>query len=113
MRKFLLDMRKDFLVMSNFYPVEILGKPNSITIVTSKTNTQNEQLCAHFEYFFLKMRIRNLQCSLFYQPKVRKNEMVEQIPLSTNKICEEDPLADLNHSTKGTMTTYFCREYFP
>ena len=39
--------------------------------------------------------------------------MVEQIALSANKICEEDPLADLNHSTKGTMTTYFCREYFP
>ena len=36
MRKFLLDMRKDFLVMSNFYPVEILGKPNSLTIVASK-----------------------------------------------------------------------------
>ena len=25
-------------------------------------NTQNKQLCAHFEYFFLIMRIRNLQC---------------------------------------------------
>ena len=36
MRKFLLDRRKDFLVMSNFYLVEILGEPNSLTIVTSK-----------------------------------------------------------------------------
>ena len=36
MRKFLLDMRKDFLIMSNFYLVEILGEPNSLTIVTSK-----------------------------------------------------------------------------
>ena len=44
MRTFLLDMRKDFLTMSNFYLVEILGEPNSLTIVTSKTNTQNEQL---------------------------------------------------------------------
>ena len=38
--------------MSNFYLVKILGEPNSLTIVTSKKNTQNEQLCAHFEYFF-------------------------------------------------------------
>ena len=36
MRKFLLDMRKDFLIMSNFYLVEILGEPNSLTIVASK-----------------------------------------------------------------------------
>ena len=36
MRKFLLDMRKDFLIMSNFYLVEILSEPNSLTIVTSK-----------------------------------------------------------------------------
>ena len=50
--------------------------------------------------------------SLFYQPKVRKNEMVEQIALSTNKIHEEDSLAVLNHSTKGAMTDYFHREYF-
>ena len=35
-RKFLLDMRKDFLITSNFYLVEILSKPNSLTIVTSK-----------------------------------------------------------------------------
>ena len=45
-------MRKGFLMMSNFYLVEILSEPNSLTIVTSKKNTQNEQLCAHFEYFF-------------------------------------------------------------
>ena len=36
MRKLLLDMRKDFLIMCNVYLVEILGEPNSLTIVTSK-----------------------------------------------------------------------------
>ena len=36
MKKFLLDTRKDFLIMSNFYLVEILGKPNSLSIVKSK-----------------------------------------------------------------------------
>ena len=36
MRKFLLDTRKDFLIMSNFYLVEILGKPNSLSVVKSK-----------------------------------------------------------------------------
>ena len=51
--------------------------------------------------------------SLFYQPKVRKNEMVEQIVLSTNKTHDEDSLAVLNHSTKGGMTDSFRREYFP
>ena len=36
MRKLLLDMRKDFPIMSNFYLFEILSEPNSLTIVTSK-----------------------------------------------------------------------------
>ena len=36
MRNFLLDMRKDFLIMSNFYRCEIFSKSNSLTIVTSK-----------------------------------------------------------------------------
>ena len=36
MRKHLLDMRKDFLIMSNFYLDEILSEPNSLTIVTNK-----------------------------------------------------------------------------
>ena len=35
MGKVLLDMRKDFLIMSNFYLVEILREPNSLTIGTS------------------------------------------------------------------------------
>ena len=33
---FLLDMRKDFLIMINFYLAEILSDPNSLTIVTSE-----------------------------------------------------------------------------
>ena len=36
MKNFLLDMRKDFLIMSNFYLVEILSEPDSLTIVRSK-----------------------------------------------------------------------------
>ena len=52
MRIFFLDMTKDFLIMSNFYLVKILGEPNSLTIVTSKNNTQNKPLCAHFDNFF-------------------------------------------------------------
>ena len=36
MRKFLRDMRKDTLILSNFYLVEILADPNSVTLVTSK-----------------------------------------------------------------------------
>ena len=36
MRKILLDIRKDFRIMSNLYPVEILREPNRLAIVTSK-----------------------------------------------------------------------------
>ena len=62
MRKFLLDMKKDFLIMSNFYLIEILSEPNSLTMATSKKNTQNEQLWLILSIFFLITRIRNLQC---------------------------------------------------
>ena len=33
---FMLDIRNVFLIMSNFYLVEILSEPSSLTIVTSK-----------------------------------------------------------------------------
>ena len=36
MRQFLLDMRKDFLIMNNFYHVEIISEPDSATVVASK-----------------------------------------------------------------------------
>ena len=62
MRKFLLDMRKDFLIMSNFYLVEILSKPNSLTIVTSKKIFKVSNYMLTFSIFFLITRIRNLQC---------------------------------------------------
>ena len=66
MRKFLLDMRKDFLIMSNFYLVEILGEPNSLTIVTSKKILKMSSYVLILSIFFLKIRIRNLQCMQFY-----------------------------------------------
>ena len=51
--------------------------------------------------------------SLFYQSEVKKNEMVEKIALTTNKMHEEDLLAISNHSWKGAIANSFCREYFP
>ena len=63
MRKFLLDMRKDFLIMSNFYLVEILGEPNSLTIVISKKILKMSNYVLILSISFLKMRIRNLQCN--------------------------------------------------
>ena len=63
MRKFLLDMRKDFLIMSNFYLVEILGEPNSLTIVISKKIPKMSNYVLILSISFLKMRIRNLQCN--------------------------------------------------
>ena len=70
--KFLLDMRKDFLIMSNVYLVEILSEPNSVTIVTSKKNSvtivTSKKILKMSNYvlilsiFFLIIRIRNLEC---------------------------------------------------
>ena len=63
MRKFLLDMRKDFLIMSNFYLVEILSQPNSPTIVTSKKLRMSNYVLI-LSIFVLIMRIRNLWCEV-------------------------------------------------
>ena len=61
-RKFLIDMTKDFLIMSNYYLVEILSEPNSLTTVTSKKLLKVSNYVLILSCFFLKMRIRNLQC---------------------------------------------------
>ena len=65
MRKLLLDMRKDFLIMSNFYLVEILSEPSSLTIVTSKKILKMSNYVFVLSIFFLIMRIRNLQCTVW------------------------------------------------
>ena len=72
MRKFLLGMRKDFLIMSNFYLVEILSEPNSLTIVTSKKILKMSNYVLILSIFFLKMRIRNLQCNNGIIPNKKK-----------------------------------------
>ena len=63
MRKFLFDTRKDFFIMSNFNLLEILSEPNSLTIVTSKKLLKMSNYVLILSIFFLKMRIRNLQCT--------------------------------------------------
>ena len=63
MRKFLLDMRKDFFIMSNFCLVEILSEPNSLTIVTSKKILIMSNYVLILSIFFLITRIRNSQCT--------------------------------------------------
>ena len=62
MRKFMLNMTKVFLIMSNFYLVEILSEPNSLTIVTNQKLLKMSNYVLILSIFFLKMRIRNLQC---------------------------------------------------
>ena len=52
MRKFLFDMRKDFLMMSNFYLIEILSKPNSLTIVTSNIILKMSNYVLFLSIFF-------------------------------------------------------------
>ena len=54
MKKFLLDMRKDCLIMSNFYLVEILSEPNSLTIVTSKKILKMSNYVLILSIFFSK-----------------------------------------------------------
>ena len=61
MRKVLLGMRKDFLIMSDFYLVEILSEPKSLTIVASKKILKMSNYVPILSIFFLITRIRNLQ----------------------------------------------------
>ena len=63
MRKFLLDMRKDFLIMGNVYLIEILSEPNSLTIMTSKKILKMSNHMLFLSIFFLITRIRNFQCN--------------------------------------------------
>ena len=61
MRKLLLDMRKDFLKMSNFCLAEIPSETNSLTIVTSKKILKMSNYELIFSILFLIMRTWNLQ----------------------------------------------------
>ena len=61
MRKFLLDMSKAFLTISNFYITEILSAPKSLTIATSKKLFKMSNYVLILSIFFLIMRIRNFQ----------------------------------------------------
>ena len=54
MRKLLLDMRKDFLIMSNFYLVEIISELNSLAIVTSKEILKMSNYMLILSIFFSK-----------------------------------------------------------
>ena len=67
--KFLFDMRKDFLIMSNFYLVEILSKPNSLAIVASKTILQMINYVLILSIFFVITRIRDLECKGYFLNK--------------------------------------------
>ena len=69
MRKFLFDMRKDFLIMSNFYLVEILSKPNSLAIVASKTILRMINYVLILSIFFVITRIRDLECKGYFLNK--------------------------------------------
>ena len=86
MRKFLLDMRRDFLIMSNFYLVEIVGERNSLTIVTSKKILKISNYVLVLSFFFslkLESGICNAEMAqsqiyknikmIFYLPPVSKS----------------------------------------
>ena len=74
MRKFLLHMRKDFLIMSNFYLVDILCEPNSLTIVTSKKTLKMSNYVLILIIYFLKMRIRI--CSVLFRTFTKINNVM-------------------------------------
>ena len=67
MGKFLLDIRKYFLIMSNFYLVEILSEPSSLTIETSKKYSKWAIMCSFWVFFFFIMRIRNSHCKVLQE----------------------------------------------
>ena len=76
MRKFLLDMTKNFLIMSNSYLVEILNKPNSFTIVTSKNILKMSNYLLILSIFFPIMRIRSFVVYALFESKTSKLENV-------------------------------------
>ena len=53
MRKSLLDIRIDFLIISNSYLIEILSEPNSLTILTSKKILKMSNYVLIFSIFSL------------------------------------------------------------
>ena len=57
-------MRKYFLIMSDFFLVEILSEPNGLTIVTSKKILKMSHHMFIVSIFILITRIRNLQCKI-------------------------------------------------
>ena len=66
MRKIFFDIRKDFLIMSNFYLVEILSEPNSLAIVASKKILKMINYVLILSIFFLITRIRDLECKGYF-----------------------------------------------
>ena len=52
MRKFLLDVRKGFVIISNYYLVAILSELNSLTIVTSRRILKMSNYGLILGYFF-------------------------------------------------------------
>ena len=74
MRKFLLHMRKDFLVMSNFYLADILCEPNSLTIVPSKKLLKMRNYVLILSIYFLKMKIRI--CSILFRTFTKINNVM-------------------------------------
>ena len=93
MRKFLLDMRKDFLILSNFYLVEILSQPNSLTIATSKKMLKMSNYVLILSIFFLITRNRNLQCKIsccfndcFYGRRLENDSNKRKFGLSSGRL---------------------------
>ena len=61
---FLLDMRQDFLITSNFYVAEILSEPNSLTIVTSKKILKMSNYVLFLSIFFFS-KWESAICSVY------------------------------------------------
>ena len=58
--------------VTNFYLVEILSEPNSLTIVTREKILKMSNYVLIFSISFLIMRIRNLQCVLWSKTQTQK-----------------------------------------
>ena len=67
--KIFFDIRKEFLIMSNFYLVEILSDPNSLAIVASKKILKMINYVLILSIFFLITRIRDLECKGYFLNK--------------------------------------------
>ena len=77
MRKFFSDMRKDFLIMSNFYLVKILSEPNSLmcSFFFFLSQNENQEFCSVLKWVS-KLKTNKSLKLLLVEMKPNNNKLI-------------------------------------